>query len=134
MLLMDRGGKHLSGIPVREDRQRLREFSVNLMGGGVVAEAALQRRLAFIVRDGNPLGVTDEQLLRILKCDAFVCIPLSSRSRSIGVLVGGAARWQVEGLRKRERFLKSFGEQAGAAFETAFGEQGEVLASRRSRR
>lgn len=129
VLLMDRGGKHLSGMPVREDRQRLREFSVNLTGGGVVAEAALQRRLAFIVRDGNPLGVTDEQLLRILKCDAFVCIPLSSRSRSIGVLVGGVARWQVEGLRKRERFLKSFGEQAGAAFETAFGEQRE--ASRR---
>ena len=129
VLLMDNGGKHLSGMPVGEDRQRLREFSVNLTGGGVVAEAALQRRLAFIVRDGNPLGVTDEQLLRILKCDAFVCIPLSSRSRTVGVLVGGIARWQVEGLRKRERFLKSFGEQAGAAFETAFGEQGE--ASRR---
>ena len=129
VLLMNGSGKYLVGVPVGEYRQRLKEFSVNLTGGGVVSEAALQRRLAFVVNDGNPLGVTEEQLLRILKCDAFVCIPLSAGSRCIGLLIGGVARWQVEGLRKREKFLKSFGEQAAFALETAFGERGE--ASRR---
>ena len=129
VLLMNGAGKHLVGVPIGENKQRLKEFTVNLTNGGVVSEAALQRRLAFIVSDGNPLGVTEEQLLRILKCDAFVCVPLSSRSRCLGILVGGVATWQVEGLKKRERFLKSFGEQAAIALETAFGERGE--ASRR---
>ena len=129
VLLMNGAGKHLVGVPIGENKQRLKEFTVSLTSGGVVSEAALQRRLAFIVGDGNPLGVAEEQLLRILKCDAFVCIPLSSRSRCLGILIGGVAKWQVEGLRKKERFLKSFGEQAAIALETAFGERGE--ASRR---
>jgi len=129
VLLMNGAGKHLVGVPIGENKQRLKEFTVSLTSGGVVSEAALQRRLAFIVGDGNPLGVAEEQLLRILKCDAFVCLPLSSRSRCLGILIGGIAKWQVEGLRRRERFLKSFGEQAAVALETAFGERGE--ASRR---
>ncbi len=129
VLLMNGAGKHLVGVPIGENKQRLKEFTVSLTSGGVVSEAALQRRLAFVVRDGNPLGVTEEQLLRILKCDAFVCLPLSSRSRCLGILVGGVATWQIEGLRKRERFLRSFGEQAAIALETALGERGE--ASRR---
>lgn len=129
VLLMNGAGKHLVGVPIGENKQRLKEFTVSLTSGGVVSEAALQRRLAFIVSDGNPLGVAEEQLLRILKCDAFVCLPLSSRSRCLGILIGGVAKWQVEGLRKKEKFLKSFGEQAAIALETAFGERGE--ASRR---
>ncbi len=129
VLLMNGAGKHLVGVPIGENKQRLKEFTVSLTSGGVVSEAALQRRLAFIVGDGNPLGVAEEQLLRILKCDAFVCIPLSSRSRCLGILIAGVAKWQVEGMRKKERFLKSFGEQAAIALETAFGERGE--ASRR---
>ncbi len=129
ILLMHGAGKNLVGVPIGENKQRLKEFTVSLTSGGVVAEATLQRRMAFVVSDGNPLGVTEEQLLRILKCDAFVCLPLSSRSRCLGVLIGGVATWQVAGLRKRERFLKSFGEQAANALDTAFGERGE--ASRR---
>lgn len=129
VLLMDGSGKSLVGVPIGESKQRLKEFTVALTSGGLVAEAALQRRMAFIAADGNPLGVTEEQLMRILRCDAIVCLPLSSRSRCLGVLVGGVAGWQLEGLRKRERFLRSFGEQAAIALEAAFGERSE--ASRR---
>jgi HD-like signal output (HDOD) protein/signal transduction histidine kinase len=128
-LLMNRDGKHLVGVPLGGDKQRLKEFTVTLSRGGPVAEAAMQRRMAFIITNGNPLGVSEEQLLRILRCDSLVCLPLVFRSRCLGVLVGGVAAWQVPGLRKRERFLKSFGEQAASALEKALDENSE--ASRR---
>lgn len=126
ILLTNAAGNALVGIPIGENKQRLKEFTVGLGGGGVVAEAALQRRTGFVVADGNPLGVTEEQLMRILRCDALVCVPLASRSRCLGLLIGGAAAWQMEGLRKRERFLKSFGEQAAVALESAFGDRSEA--------
>ncbi len=126
ILLMNGDGKHLVGMPLGEDKQRLKEFTVTLSRGGPVAEAAMQRRMAFIVTNGNPLGVSEEQLLRILRCDSLVCLPLSFRSRCLGVLVGGVAAWQVPGLRERERFLKSFGEQAASALEEALDESREA--------
>ena len=126
VLLMDGEGKHLVGVPIGENKQRLKEFTVALSRGGPVAEAAMQRRLAFIVANGNPLGVTEEQLLRILRCDSLVCVPLASRTRCLGMLIGGIAAWQVPGLRKRERFLKSFGNEAASALETALGEDSEA--------
>lgn len=125
VLLMNGTGKVLIGVPVGEYKQRLKEFTIALAGGGVVVEVALQRRIAFIGKNGNPLGIAEEQLLRVLGCDALICIPLASGPRCLGVLIAGVAPWQVPGLQKRERFLRSFGEQAGFALETALGERGE---------
>ena len=129
VLLMDGSGRSLVGVPFGENKSRLKEFTISLATGGVVAEAALQRRLAYISGNGNPLGIAEEQLLRIVGCDALVCVPMASGSRCLGMLIGGVATWRIAELRKRERFLKSFGEQAGMALETALGERGE--ASRR---
>lgn len=129
ILSMSESGKSLVGVPIGEDSQRLKEFTVALSSGGVVAEVALQRRMAYIVGDGNPLGIAEEQLLRILKSRAFVCIPLVSGHHCLGVLIGGVAAWQIADLKKRERFLRSFGEQAANALETVSGDRGD--ASRR---
>ena len=129
ILLTNDTGQRLVGIPVGEHRQRLKEFSVSLAGGGILVEVALQRRLAFISTGGNPLGIAEEQLLRVLCSESLVCLPLSSGQRCLGVLVGGVPGWQLPELKNREKFLKSFSEQAGHALEAASGEQGE--ASRR---
>jgi len=125
ILLMNGTGQALVGVPLGEHKQRLSEFSIALTGGGVLAEAALQRRMAFIGRDGNPLGIAEEQLLRVLGSDALVCLPLASAQRCLGVMIGGVAAWQVPGLQQRERFLRSFGEQVALALETELGERGE---------
>lgn len=129
VLLMNGTGQALIGIPVGEYKQRLAEFSIALASGGVVAEVALQRRLAFIGCDGNPLGIAEQQLLRVLGTQSLVCLPLVSGQRCLGVMIGGASVWQMPGLQRRERFLRSFGEQAATALEMALGERGE--ASRR---
>lgn len=126
ILLMNGTGQALVGVPVGESRQRLTEFSIALVGGGVVAESAMQRRLAFVGGDGNPQSIAEQQLLRVLGTQSFMCLPLVSGQRCRGVLIGGVASWQISGLQRREGFLRSFGEQAAGALEAALGERGDA--------
>ncbi len=125
ILLMDGAGQKLVGIPLGEHKQRLKEFAIALSGGGMVVEAALQRRPAYFGNNGNPLGVAEEQLLRILGTESVVCLPLANENRCRGVLIGGIAQFQIPALRARERFLRSFGEQAAISLGAAFGERSE---------
>ena len=126
ILLMNHSTKSLVGVPVGEHKQRLKEFSIALAGGGMIVETVLQRRLAFIVKGQAQLGIAEEQLLRILGSESLVCVPLASGSRCLGVVVGGVPAWQVPGMQIRERFLGSFGEQAAASVIAATAGKGEV--------
>jgi len=125
VLLENPTGQALVGAPTA-NQLRIAEFTVPLAKGGAVAEAALDRRLGFIRRDGRPLGLAEEQLLRILGTESFVCLPLVAGARCLGVLVGGVAAWQLPACQKRERFLQAFGAQAAGALETALSERGHA--------
>jgi transcriptional regulator with GAF, ATPase, and Fis domain len=118
VLLENPTGHALVGAPVA-NQQRIAEFSIPLAKGGAVAKAALERRLAFVRREGAPLGLPEEQLLRMLGTESLVCVPLVSGARCLGVLIGGVASWQVPACQKRERFMQSFGAQAASALENA---------------
>jgi signal transduction histidine kinase/HD-like signal output (HDOD) protein len=125
VLLENPTGHALVGAPTA-NQQRIAEFSVSLARGGAVAKAALERRTAFVRRDGAPLGLTEEQLLRLLGTESLVCVPLVSGVRCLGVLIGGIASWQVPACQKRERFMQSFGAQAASALENAMLERGQA--------
>ncbi|MGJ7916437.1 HDOD domain-containing protein [Massilia sp. LXY-6] len=125
VLLENPTGHALVGAPTAS-QQRIAEFSISLAKGGAVAKAALERRLAFVRRDGAPLGLSEEQLLRMLGTESLVCVPLVSGARCLGVLVGGIASWQVPSCQKRERFMQSFGAQAASALENAMSERGHA--------
>jgi HD-like signal output (HDOD) protein/signal transduction histidine kinase len=125
VLLENPTGHALVGVP-GANVQRLSEFAIPLAKGGVVAESALERRLAYVRRDGQPLGLAEEQLLRMLGTESLVCVPLVAGARCLGVLVGGVASWQLGSCQKRERFLQSFGAQAASALETALSERGHA--------
>jgi signal transduction histidine kinase len=125
VLLENPTGHALVGVP-GASVARLAEFAIPLARGGVVAESALERRLAYVRRDGQSLGLAEEQLLRMLGTDSLVCVPLVAGARCLGVLVGGVAAWQVAAVQKRERFLQSFGAQAATALETALSERGHA--------
>ena len=129
VLLENPTGHALHGTAGGDHQQRLAELVIPLGKGGVVAEAAQARKLAFVSRDGNPqqaLTLAEEQLFRILGSEAMVCLPLVANQRCLGVLIGGAPAWQMAGFQKRERFLQSFGTQAAAALETAISERGHA--------
>ncbi|MYN26544.1 HDOD domain-containing protein [Duganella sp. CY42W] len=126
LLLENPTGHALHGVSTGEGQQRLAEFVIPLNKGGVVAQAALERKLAYISREGQALNVSEEQLFRILGSDSMVCLPLVANQRCLGVLIGGAPAWQLQALQKRERFLQSFGTQAAASLETAMSERGHA--------
>jgi HD-like signal output (HDOD) protein/signal transduction histidine kinase len=125
VLLENPTGQALVGAPT-VNQQRIAEFTIPLAKGGAVAQAALSRRLGFIRRDGRPLGLAEEQLLRMLGTESLVCLPLVAGARCLGVLVGGVAGWQLPSCQKRERFLQAFGAQAAGALETALSERGHA--------
>jgi signal transduction histidine kinase len=124
VLLENPTGQSLVGAAVGS-QQRIAEFAVSLAKGGAVAQAALERKLAFVRRD-RPLGLPEEQLLRMLGAESMVCVPLVAGGRCLGVLVGGVASWQLPSCQKRERFLQSFGNQAAAALEKAIQARGQA--------
>jgi HD-like signal output (HDOD) protein/signal transduction histidine kinase len=125
VLLENPTGQALIGAPTA-NQQRIAEFAVPLAKGGAVAKSALERRLAFVRRDAQALGLPEEQLLRILGSESLVCVPLVAGARCLGVLVGGIKGWQVPACQKRERFLQSFGSQAATALENAMSERGHA--------
>jgi signal transduction histidine kinase len=125
VLLENPTGHALVGAPT-VNQQRIAEFSVSLAKGGPVAKATLERRVSFVRRGGAPLGLTEEQLLRMLGTESLVCVPLVSGARCLGVLIGGIANWQVPACQKRERFMQSFGAQAASALENAMLERGHA--------
>lgn len=126
ILLMNGSGHALVGVPFGEQQQRLAEFSIAVTGGGSIAGAALHRRLDFLARDGHRHGLAEEQLFRILNAECLVCVPIASGSRCLGMLVGGVEAWRITDLKRRERFLQSFGTQAATALEAATRNRGEI--------
>ena len=128
ILLENPTGQMLVGAPGAAT-QRIAEFAIPLNKGGKeegVANAALARRIVYVQREGQPLGLAEEQLFRMLGADSLVCLPLVAGSRCLGVMVGGVKAWQVAACQKRERFLQSFGVQAATALETALAERGNA--------
>ena len=126
LLLENPTGHALHGVASGEGQQRLTEFVIPLNKGGAVAQSALERKIAYVSRENQAHNVTEEQLFRILGSDSMVCLPLVANQRCLGVLIGGAPAWQLQGLQKRERFLQSFGTQAATSLETALSERGHA--------
>ncbi|MDB5841437.1 MAG: histidine kinase [Herminiimonas sp.] len=126
ILMRNRPGTALAGTVAGEQRQRLAEFSIVLAGGGAIADAARESQVAFIRREGELLGVGEEQLLNILGTECLVGLPLVVGGRALGVMVGGVASDQVAGLQQRERFLLAFGSQAGNALQAAMSGRADI--------
>jgi HD-like signal output (HDOD) protein/signal transduction histidine kinase len=125
VLMENPTGHALHGVSTGEHQQRLAGLAIPLIKGGVVAQAAIDRKLAYVGRD-SALSVAEEQLFRILGTESMVCLPLVANQRCLGILIGGAPAWQMPSFQKRERFLQSFGTQAAAALETAISERGHA--------
>jgi len=125
VLLENPTGHALVGAPT-QGSQRIAEFAVPLAKGGPIAKSALERRPAFIQREGEPIGLAEEQLLRMLGTDSLVCVPLVAGARCLGVLIGGIATWQIPYCQRRERFMQSFGAQAATALENMLSERGHA--------
>lgn len=125
VLLENPTGHALVGAPTAGS-QRIAEFAVPLAKGGPVAKSALERRPAFVQRERQPIGMAEEQLLRMLGTDSLVCVPLVAGARCLGILIGGVSAWQLPLCQRRERFMQAFGAQAATALENLMSERGHA--------
>ena len=135
LFLVNGSGQALVGLSVGEQRQRLADFTISLAGvahatGGQadsgIAQAVLMRCLHFLGPDKQQFGIAEDQLRRALNAECLVCVPLTTATQCLGVLVGGIAAWRVADLQQNERFLMSFGSQAAKALDAAANERGEI--------
>ncbi|MGB9991592.1 HDOD domain-containing protein [Massilia sp. SM-13] len=126
LLLEHPAGQGLVGAGGSEQPQRLAEFTLPLGDGSHAAQAAAERRPVLAASSATPASLAEEQLFRMLGSEGMVCVPLVAGQRCLGVLVGGVAAWQLPAAQQRLRFLQAFGNQAGAALETALSERGHA--------
>jgi signal transduction histidine kinase len=126
LLMTDKAGQSLVGKPGNGQAERLAEFSVPFAGGGLIADAALMRKIAFFRRDGDLLTLPEEQLLGLLRADCLVCLPMTVSGRCIGMLVGSIGAYQAAELQRRDRFLLAYASQAAAALQVASSNQAEI--------
>lgn len=108
-------GDALVGTPTTEQRQRLNGFTLRTTGTSRLSQAARSQQAVIIERDAESLDLAENQLMRLLGCDGLICIPVTHAGNALGMVIGGIHRAQIPGLRSRERFLHTFGAQAGAA-------------------
>ncbi|SDI40096.1 HDOD domain-containing protein [Propionivibrio dicarboxylicus] len=108
-------GDALIGTPTTEHRQRLKGFTLRATGASRLSQAARSQQAIIIEHDPDSLDLAESQLMRLLGCDGLISIPVTHTGNPIGILIGGIHRAQVPALRSRERFLHTFGAQAGAA-------------------
>ena len=126
-LLLLHHAKALTGVPITEHQQRLSEFSIPLTGDSAIAEAVLKRQTTFIGNDGaSSLSIVDQQLLRSMKTEYLVYMPLMAEQSCLGVLVGGLSAPQASELWDSERFLKSFATQAAASLKSSTALRAEI--------
>ncbi|MET0961600.1 MAG: HDOD domain-containing protein [Noviherbaspirillum sp.] len=126
LLMTDKPGQSLVGKPGSGQAERLAEFSLPLAGGGLIADAALMRRIAFIRRDGELLSLPEEQLIGLLRADCLICLPMVVAGRCIGMLIGSIGEHQVAELQRRDRFLLAYASQAASALQAASSNQAEI--------
>lgn len=126
LLLTDKAGQALVGKPVKGQAERLAEFSMPLAAGGVIADAALVRRIAFVRRGRALLGLAEEQLLNLMRADCLACLPMTVTGRCIGLLVGSVGEHRIDELQQRERFMLAYASQAAGALHAAMSSQAEI--------
>ncbi len=117
VFLLGANSQTLSGASVAERHQRLADFSVPLSAAGAMAEAVIQKKLAFVGRKTGLLSLAEEQLLRIFNTDFLLCLPMVAGGQCLGLLLGGVPAWQLPELQRRERFLLAFAAQAATALQ-----------------
>jgi len=126
VMLLNGSGQALVGVSFGETHQRLAELSIALSGGGAIAASALQRVPVFLEQRPGSRSIVEDQLLRIFNAECLLCLPMTSATHCLGMIVCGIPLWRIAELKRQERFLQAFATQAASALEAAAMERGEI--------
>ncbi len=120
----------LRGIATgRGSDARLQQLKIRVAPGrSLVAESVLRGHILDADRHDEALSasIIDRQLLRMLRTETFLCLPLHHQGLKFGVIVVGMPRRQQQSLRQHQQpLLKQFLQAAGT--EMARRRESELL-------
>ncbi|AHF00051.1 HDOD domain-containing protein [Thioalkalivibrio paradoxus] len=96
-------------------------------GRSLVVDALLTREPRYPNPGGEGhLAVVDRQILGLLGCDAFWCLPLVYGAEALGVLVAGVRREDLQDLVQGEGFARLLGLHLGSVLARRAGLRGET--------
>ena len=124
-LMVDTKKQALVGCSKSHHYQRLDEIALPMGGDCVIAHAIVQNQPVYIQNGAHLLSVSEEQLLRVLRTDVFVALPLVTDGKCFAILIGGFVKHRLRELQGRERFLLAFAKQAAGALATLLTQQHE---------
>jgi HD-like signal output (HDOD) protein/signal transduction histidine kinase len=109
-------------IPFREEASLL----VRSLSGRRIEDS-------FAVKQGQRLSILDEQLVRFLGGEGFLCLPLSAESEALGVLVLGSTTAGKEHILRKRKLLEMFGNLVALALYAQLLRDREVQRIREER-
>lgn len=90
-------------------------FELPLIAGrSLVTDAVMESRLTRSDQRAS-LAVIDRQLQSLCRGDVLVCLPLTEGGQTLGALVLGMSRQQLDILEQREALIHALGREVGAA-------------------
>lgn len=108
----------LSGAPVPPQRALWGELEIPCIAGvSRVGDAMLQERSYSSFDQTNQLAVVDRELLALLNVDGFICVPMRTPGRSVGVMLLGGNAVEQARFAGNLRLIEVFAQQAAFALQ-----------------
>jgi HD-like signal output (HDOD) protein/signal transduction histidine kinase len=128
ILLADTISQALRGMPQADQPARLAEITIPFGSqNSPLAAAMLSRQTRIISPLQTRPGISEQQLIRLLGCEALIALPMTGRSQSIGLLVIGTSEVRIAAFRRQLPFLQAFAHQATVAALDLRAEQEKAI-------
>lgn len=117
-LFADQRNTTLSGKNVGGQPAIFRQVDIPLLEHrSLLATAVIQQKVCSTFEEcfSQQISLTDQQLCRALSAKGILCIPITVRQQSIGVMVCGLSAWQFDRLARRLPWLLNFGRIAAVS-------------------
>ncbi len=119
LFLTTESGQELLQISPQQVTGSAHELVIGLSSQTRFAQAIQSKTLLFLGPERRHLNPVEERLMHALNAECLVCVPISTTTQSVGMIVGSIPPWRLSDLKKRERFLLSFGLQAALSIQSA---------------
>ena len=119
-------GQELIQISPQEPPGSTYKIAIDLADKSRFTQVILSKKLLFLGPERRHLEPVEDGLMHALNAECLVCVPVSTATQFVGMIVGSIPPWRMPELKKRERFLLSFGLQAALSIQSATKSQLEM--------
>ena len=119
-------GQDLVKVSPLEPRESAQKLVIAVAGSSRLAHAIESKQLLFLGPERRSQDPLEDRLMATLNAECLVGVPLLAASGCVGMLVGSMPSWRMAELKKRERFLLSFGVQAALSIQNIHKARDEI--------